>query len=164
MEGSWGHLGSYVAPGADLIPKTRFVGPSWAPKLGSQIGPKSTQDRSQTQPFWLTFLGSISEPSWGRFWSDLGVQNGAKIGPKSISRAIRKQMQKSLKTICFYNTNGSPGGSKIDQKSMKNGSENDHNLSCQNNTQKVVNMAPKLVQNGAQVGSKIDEKWVPRGI
>ena len=46
---------------------------------------------------------------------------------------------------------------------MKNGSENDHNLSCQNNTQKVVNMAPTLVQNGAQVGSQIDQKWVPRG-
>ena len=156
LEGSWGHLGSCVAPGADLIPKTWFVGPPWAPKLGSKIGPRSTQYRSQTQPFWLTFLGSISEPSWGRFWSDLGVQNWSKIGPKSSSRAIRKQMQKSLKTISFYNTNGSPGGSKIDQKSMKNGSENDHNLSCQNNTQKVVNIAPKVSQNGAQGGSQID--------
>ena len=156
MEGFGGHLGSCVAPGADLISKPWFVGPPWAPELGAQNGPKSTQERAQKQSIWLTFLGSISEPSWGRFWSDLGVQNGAKIGPKSISRAIRKQMQKSLKTIGFYNTNGSPGGWNIDQKSMKNGSENDHNLSCQNNTQKVVNMAPKLVQNGAQVGSKID--------
>ena len=30
-------------------------------------------------------------------------------------------------------------------------------------SEKVVNMAPELAQNGAQVGTKIDEKWVPRG-
>ena len=113
LEGSWGHLSFCVALRADLTPKTWFVGPPWPPKLGSKIGSKSTQDRSQTQPFWLTFLGSISEPSWGRFWSDLGVQNGSKIGSKASSRAIRKQIQKSLKTIGFYNTNGSPGGRNL---------------------------------------------------
>jgi hypothetical protein len=30
-------------------------------------------------------------------------------------------------------------------------------------SEKVVNMVPELAQNGAQVGTKIDEKWVPRG-
>ncbi len=49
--------------------------------------------------------------------------------------------------------------SKINEKWIRN----DHKLICQNNTQKVVNMAPELVQNGAQVGSKIDEQWVARG-
>ena len=28
-------------------------------------------------------------------------------------------------------------------------------------SEKVVNMAPELAQNGAQVGTKMDEKWVP---
>ena len=30
-------------------------------------------------------------------------------------------------------------------------------------SEKVVNMAPELAQNGAQVVTQIDEKWVPRG-
>ena len=35
-----------------------------------------------------------SEPILDRFGDDLGVQNGAKIVPKSASRAIMKKMQK----------------------------------------------------------------------
>ena len=131
----------------------------WTP-LAPQVG---VQNRTKIDPrsvpnatILVNIFGIDFRALLGSILVRFGAQSGAQIGPKSISRAIRKQMQTSLKTICFYNENGSPGGSKIDQKSMKNGSENDHNLSCQNNTQKVVNMAPKLVQNGAQVGSKID--------
>ena len=104
--GLGGHLGSCVAPGGDLISKPWFVGPPWAPELGAQSGPKSTQERAQKQSSWLTLLGSISEPSWGRFWFDLGVQNGAKIGPESVSRAIMKQMWKCLKNLGFHSVFG----------------------------------------------------------
>ena len=101
--------------GSEIDPKN--VGPIWAPKLGSKIGPKSTQDRPQTQQFWLTFLGSISEPSWDRFWSDLGVQDGPKIGPKSISRAIMKQMQKIVKKLTVFTMKMAPPG---DRELIKN--------------------------------------------
>ena len=58
-------------------------GSSWG-----QVGPKIDFWRS-----WMAFknehdAGYLSEPIFGRFWDDFGVQNRAKIGPESVSRAI----------------------------------------------------------------------------
>ena len=52
--------------------------------------------------FWRSWMAiknehefwNVSEPIWGRFWSDLEVQNGPQIVPKSASRAIMEKMQK----------------------------------------------------------------------
>ena len=121
----------------------------WTP-LAPQVG---VQNRTKIDPrsvpnatilvniFGIDFralLGSILVRFGGPTWS----QNRSKIDLKSDHEANAKINKK----IRFFNEHGSPGGSKIDQKSMKNGSENDHKLSCQNNNKKVVNMAPKMVQ------------------
>ena len=58
-------------------------GSSW-----DQVGPKIDFWRS-----WMAFknehdAGYLSEPIFGRFGGDLGVQNRPKIGPESVSRAI----------------------------------------------------------------------------
>ena len=45
--------------------------------------------------------GYLSEPIFGRFGSHLGVENGAKIGPLSVSRTSMKRKQKSFKNTVF---------------------------------------------------------------
>ena len=60
----------------------------------------------------------LSGPSWDRFWNDSGVQNRTKIGPRSISRAIMKQMQRSSKSSAgavFLRIRGLEHRSKFDQ-------------------------------------------------
>ena len=92
-------------------------GSSWA-----QVGPKIDFWRS-----WMAFktehdAGYLSEPIFGRFWSDFGIQNRPKIGPESVSRVITTQKHASLfsptKTIGF-SIFLAIGGSKIDQTSIK---------------------------------------------
>ena len=113
-----GHVGPCVAPGADLTPKPCFVGPH---SLGTQSGPKSTQERAQKQWTWLTFLGSMSEPSWGRFWSDLG----SKMEPNLVQHRSRERAWSKgghVKNICFYNVfwriRGAQNRSEIALKTM----------------------------------------------
>ena len=80
----WSHFGSNL-------------GPSWGPSSG-HVG--------QEIDFWKFLkpckndndFQHLSGPSWDRFWNDFGVQNRAKIGPRSVSRAIMKQMQRSSKS------------------------------------------------------------------
>ena len=53
--------------------------------------------------------GYLSEPIFGRFRGDLGVQNRPKIGPESVSRAIKQQKAKMLKnndSQCFLKFRG----------------------------------------------------------
>ena len=54
--GPGGHLGSKVAPGADLTPKTQFAGPPGAPKLGAKIDQKSSKNQSQSQQISRSFF------------------------------------------------------------------------------------------------------------
>ena len=70
------------------------LGPSWGPSW-AHVGQKNyfwrfprayKNDNDFQQP---------SEPSWDRFWNDLGVQNRTKIGPRSVSRAIIAQKHAS---------------------------------------------------------------------
>ena len=85
--GPGGHLGSKVAPGADLTPKTRFAGPPGAPKLGAKIDPKSSKNRSQIQQISRSFFWLILEPSWGRFsqiW-------GSKMEPKLVQNQSQER-------------------------------------------------------------------------
>ena len=78
---SWSHFGSNL-------------GPSWGPSWG-HVGqkndfwkfPKACKNDHDFQ--------DPSGPSWDRFWNDFRVQNRTKIGPRSVSRAIMKQMQRS---------------------------------------------------------------------
>ena len=58
-----------------------------------------------------------SGPSWDRFWNDFGVQNGAEIDPRSVSRAIMQQMQ-SIK-------NPSAGPMFLRIREIENRSKND---------------------------------------
>ena len=64
--GPGGHLGSKVAPGADLTPKTRFAGPPGAPKLGAKIDQKSIKKSiPNLANFLITLLidfGALLEP------------------------------------------------------------------------------------------------------
>ena len=68
------------------------MGPSWA-HVGQKIDfwrfPKACKNDHDFQ--------HLSGPSWDRFWNDLGIQNRTKIGLRSVSRAIMKQMQRSSK-------------------------------------------------------------------
>ena len=73
------------------------LGPSWGPSwghVGQKIDfwrfPKACKNDHDFQ--------HPSGPSWDRFWNDFGVQNRTKIGPRSVSRAIMKQMQRSSKS------------------------------------------------------------------
>ena len=54
--GPGGHLGSKVASGADLTPKTSELDPLGAPKLGAKIDPKSSKNRSQIQQISRSFF------------------------------------------------------------------------------------------------------------
>ena len=63
----------------------------------------------------------LSGPSWDRFWKDFGVQNRTKIGPRSVSRAITKQMQRSSKSstgAVFLRMRRIDKRSKINKKSF----------------------------------------------
>ena len=100
----WSHLGSNLGPS---------WGPSWG-HVGQKIDfwrfPKACKNDHDFQ--------HLSGPSWDRFWSDLGVQNRTKIGPRSVSRAIMKQMQRSSKSSAgavFSKIRGLEHRSKIDQ-------------------------------------------------
>ena len=92
---------SKIGFGTDLAANIDF-GPSWnrfrtvlGPLLAAsggsswgQVGPKIDFWRS-----WMAFktehdAGYLSEPLFGRFWSDFGIQNRFKIGPEAVSRAI----------------------------------------------------------------------------
>ena len=78
------HFGSNLEPS---------WGPSWG-HVGQEIDfwrfPKACKNDHDFQ--------HPSGPSWDRFWSNLGVQNRTKINPRSVSRAIMKQMQRSSKS------------------------------------------------------------------
>ena len=70
-----------------------ILGASWGSSW-DQVDPKIDFWRSwaafKNEPGFWYLLNSISDP----FWSDLGVKNGAKIAPKTVSRAIKQKMQK----------------------------------------------------------------------
>ena len=73
------------------------LGPSWGPSWGHVVQkidfwkfPKACKNENDFQHH--------SGPSWERFWNDFGDQNRAKIGSRSVSRAIMKQMQRSSKS------------------------------------------------------------------
>ena len=102
---------SKISSGADLGPEAVFepsfdqfwlqLGVVLGAKLGSCWGhvgqkidfwkfPKACKNDYDFQ--------HLSGPSWDRFWNDLGIQNRTKIGPRSVSRAIMKQRQRSSKS------------------------------------------------------------------
>ena len=93
------------------------LGPSWGPswghvgqKIDSWKFPKACKNDHDFQ--------HLSGPSWDRFWNDFGIQNRAKIDPRSVSRAIMKQMQISSKSSAgavFLEFRGLEHRSKIDQ-------------------------------------------------
>ena len=119
--GPGGHLGSKVAPGADLTPKTRFAGPPGAPKLGAKIDQKSIKNRSQTQQIFQSLCWSILEPSWGRFSRILG----SKMEPKLIqnrsqerSWSKRENVKKTFVFTVFLSIRGAQNRSKIALKTM----------------------------------------------
>ena len=100
-----------IGSGADLASETVFgpifvqfwlqlgtvlgakLGPSWA-HVGQKIDfwrfPKACKNEHNFQ--------HLSGPTWDRFWNDFGVQIRTKIGQRSVSRAIMKQMQRSSKS------------------------------------------------------------------
>ena len=68
-------------------------GPPPRIQVGSQNRCKIDPEAFQTQYFFVFFFGSRSNTSGDRFSSDPGSENGAKIDPKSMSRAILQKMQ-----------------------------------------------------------------------
>ena len=100
-----------ISSGADLGPEDvfeQFFDQFWL-QLGAVLGAKlgSCWDHvGQKIDFWRFpkackneyDFQHLSGPSWNRFWNDLGVQNRTKIGPRSVSRAIMKQMQRFSKS------------------------------------------------------------------
>ena len=100
-----------IALETDSVPS---LAPFWDPK-SDQIGPKRAPNPIQAR-FLLDF-GTLLGP----IWSDLGSQNGAKIGPESVPRAIMKQIQKSLESFgftMFLSIRGPRNRSKIALKTM----------------------------------------------
>ena len=103
----WSDFGPILAP---------TWGPSWG-HVGQKIDfwrfPKACKNDNDFQ--------HLSGPSWDRFWNDFGVQNRTKIGPRSVSRAIMKQMQRSSKSSAgavFLRIRGPWNRSKIALKTM----------------------------------------------
>ena len=144
LERFWTQLGAIL--GAQ-------IGPCWG-----QVDPKIDFWRS-----WMAFRNEhdfwyLSEPISDRFWGDLGVQNRPKIAPESVSRASMKRMQHLSKTQWIHSENGLPEGSKIDQKSIKIGSENGLKSRSQNNTPKWSKKCPTWLQNRPKLGPC----WVPK--
>ena len=102
--GPGGHLGSKVAPGADLTPKTDSLDPLGPPSWE----PKSTKNRSKIDPK----LSKFSDHFVDRFWSPLGAdlvgfwapkwsQNWSKIGFKSDQEANVKMLKNHWFLQCF---------------------------------------------------------------
>ena len=96
---------SKIGFGTDLAANIDF-GPFWnrfsdrfGPALGGLLAASRGSSWGQVGPkidFWRSWMafknehdaGYLSEPIFGRFWDDFGVQNRPKIGPESVSRAI----------------------------------------------------------------------------
>ena len=100
----WSHFGSNL-------------GPSWGPSCG-QVGQKIDFWRVWRAPDNEHDFQHPSGPSWDRFWNEFGIQDRTKIGPRSVSRAIMKQMQRSSKSSAgavFLRIRGLEHRSKFDQ-------------------------------------------------
>ena len=87
LGGSWGHLGSKMAPRSKKPPKINF----WGPLLGGMLGPKISKNRSQERStrwwFFHGFWDRLLEPFCSNLaptWLPKPSQNGAKLVPKSI--------------------------------------------------------------------------------
>ena len=120
-----------------IVPKSA-PGPTWAPRpflnnfltnFGSNLGPSwgpSWGHVGQKINFWKFpkarkkdyDFQHHSGPSWDRFWNDFEAQSRTTIGPRSVSRAIMKQMQRSSKSSAgavFLRIRGLEHRSKFDQ-------------------------------------------------
>ena len=93
----------------------------------------------------------LSGPSRERFLADFGFQNRTKIGPESVSRAMKQQMQKCLKTIGFSMFFVPPR----DRKSIKNRPK----IVSENILNEESKRATKNDSKSAQHGSKIAPCW-----
>ena len=89
---SCGHLPPKTAPRPQKTSKTAFADPSPDPRW-VQNPCKIDPEAIQMQYFFAFFFGSRSNTSGDRFSSDPGSEKGAKIDPKSMSRAILQKMQ-----------------------------------------------------------------------
>ena len=121
LDGAWGPFGPQGGSGSRLDPETLIRWTPWAPQVGSQNCPKIIQKSiPNSTSFSITFLidfGTLLGPIWSVF----GFQNGAKIGPESVPRAIMKQMQISSKSwagAVFLRIGGAWNRSKIALKTM----------------------------------------------
>ena len=121
LDGSRRPFGLQGGSGSRLDPETRIRWTPWAPQVGSQNWPKIVKKSIPNSTcFSITFLidfGTLLGP----IWSDFGSQNGAKIGPESVPRAIMKQMQRSSKSSAgavFLRIRGPWNRSKIALKTM----------------------------------------------
>ena len=94
------------APGPTWPPKPfsdRFLsnfgsnlGPSWGPswvQVGAMLAKKLIFEGSRRHAKTTMISNTFRDPLLDRFWNDFGIQNRAKIGPRSLSRAIMKHMQ-----------------------------------------------------------------------
>ena len=121
LGGAWVQFGPQGGSGSRLDPETLIRWTPWAPQVGSQNYPKiAKKSISNSTCFSITFLidfGTLLGP----IWSDFGFQNGAKIGPESVPRAIMKQMQISSNSSAgavFLRIGGAWNRSKIALKTM----------------------------------------------
>ena len=121
-----------ISSGADLAPEAVFdqiliqfwfqlgavLGASWG-HVGTMLAKKLIDSWRILKGFKIDQdFQHHSGPSWDRCWLDFGIQNGTKIGPRSISVAIMKQMQRSSKTLAgavFLRIRGVEHRSKIAQ-------------------------------------------------
>ena len=121
LDGAWGPFGPQGGSGSRLDPETLIRWTPWAPQVGSQNCPKIVKKSIPNSTcFSITFLidfGTLLGPIWSVF----GSQNGAKIGPESVPRAIMKQMQISSNSSAgavFLRIGGAWNRSKIALKTM----------------------------------------------
>ena len=102
--GSQTDFASRAVSGPILAPFLDQLGPILGAKLGpcwGHVGQK-IDFLSFLKPFKNEHdFQLLSGPSWERFLIDFGSQNGAEIGPKSVSRAIMKKIQKCQKNLQF---------------------------------------------------------------
>ena len=80
LGGSWGHLGSKMAPRSKKPPKINF----WAPLLGGMLGPKISKIVPKSDPEGDDFFIVLGIDFWSHFvptWLQLGSQNPPKMEP-----------------------------------------------------------------------------------
>ena len=129
LERSWAHLGPKMATRAKMLQNVKIGYAFWVPSWR----PKSMKSRSKSVSKFDILFDHFLDRFLERFganlvptWLPKPSQNGAKLAPKAIQEAIKRnhkniKKKKQLVFQVFWRVRGSQVGAKIDQKLVQKG-------------------------------------------